>query len=307
MFGKVIGYGCVASSQHSVRDDRFLTDEEIEWRKNTKVAEEIKKLTDLFLPSDCVKIDVIGGSYRRRHQLEKCLKTMAYGDSIVISSLSSLGLNNEELLQNYKKIFERRIGLLLPDYSVRSGLSQYSTTDYSFAPISITEKDFKDLCEKLSFEKIHSKRGRKNILVSSEFSDIYWLYERYLIDPVTASKNKFFNISKNTFRRWCDEYEASDEYKDALEYHDKEFKISELPKRHGVISPPVEAIIHDVSVRRISLDDACHAHGITLNETQFKRYMLKYYCKKSGALKVTFQLRDYDLIESLQPPYTEKA
>jgi len=46
VFGKVIGYGCVASSQHSVRDDRFLSAEEIEWRKNTKAAKDIKKITD---------------------------------------------------------------------------------------------------------------------------------------------------------------------------------------------------------------------------------------------------------------------
>ncbi len=312
--GKVIGYGCVASSQHSVRDDRFLSNEEIEWRKNTKaadevkrIADEIKKLTDLFLPADCVKIDVIGGSYRRRHHLEKCLKTMKYGDSIVISSLSSLGLNSEELIKNYKKIYEKRIGLLLPDYSRDDGLSIYSTTNYGFDAITMSEEEFKDLCNMLAGEGIKSNRGRKTIKLTEEFKEIYWLYERYLIDPITAIKNKYYSISKNTFRKLADEYEASDEYKDALNYQDKTFEISSLPKRHGVISAQLEAIILDVSVRRISLDDACHAHGIILNETQFKRYMLKYYCKKSGALKVTFQLRDYDLIESLQPPYTEKA
>lgn len=61
MYGKVIGYGCVASSQHSVKDDRFLSDEEIEWRKNTKVAEEFKKLRNLFLSDNVIVIDVIGG------------------------------------------------------------------------------------------------------------------------------------------------------------------------------------------------------------------------------------------------------
>lgn len=314
MHGKVVGYGCVASSQHSVKDDRFLSNEEIEWRKNTKAASDIqkvtdaiKKLRDLFLPESSIVIDVIGGSYRRRHHLEECLKSMGYGDSIVIASINSLGLNSEELLKNYKKIFKKRIGLLLPDYSQKSGLSKYSTTDYAFSPVSISEEEFKTLCSELSMIEIKSNRGRKTIKLTEEFKEVYWLYERYLIDPVTACKNKYFNISKNTFRKLCDEYEASDEYKDALEYQDKEFKISELPKRHGVISPPVEAIIYDVSVRMIPLDDACHVHGIILNETQFKRYMLKYYCKKAGALKVTFQLRDYDLIESLQPSYTEKA
>ena len=40
---KVVGYGCVASCQHSVRDDRFLSESEIEWRKNTKAASDIQK------------------------------------------------------------------------------------------------------------------------------------------------------------------------------------------------------------------------------------------------------------------------
>lgn len=304
MYGKVIGYGCVASSLHSVKDDRFLTIEEIEWRKNTKVAEEFKKLHNLFLPKDSIVIDVIGGSYRRRHQLEKCLKTMSYGDSIVISSLSSLGLNNEELVENYIKIYKKGIGLLLPDYSHKSGLSKYSTTNYAFSPVSITEEEFDSLCSELSMTKIKSNRGRKMIHINEEFKIVYWLYERYLIDPVTACKNKYYSISKNTFRKLCDEYENSIEYNTELEYQDEKYKIAGLPKRHGVISMQLEEIITDVSVLHVSLADACAMQGISpLNELQFKRTMLKYYCKKGGALKKAFDLRDYELIESLQPNY----
>lgn len=304
MYGKVIGYGCVASSQHSVKDDRFLTDEEIEWRKNTKVAEEFEKLHNLFLPEDCILIDAIGGSYRRRHQLEKCLKTMGYGDSIVISSLSSLGLNNEELLENYKKIYKAGIGLLLPDYTRDDGLSIYSTTNYGFDAITISQEEFNNLCNMISREEIKSKRGRKMIGLSDEFKEMYWLYERYLIDPVTACKNKYYSISKNTFRKLCDEYEASAEYNNTLEYQDKKYKIAGLPKRHGVISTQLEEIITDVSVLHVSLADACAMQGISiLHELQYRRFMLKHYCKKGGALKKTFELRDYDIIESLQPKY----
>lgn len=305
---KVVGYGCVASSQHSVKDDRFLTIEEIEWRKNTKVAEEFKKLHNLFLPKDSIVIDVIGGSYRRRHQLEKCLKTMSYGDSIVISSLSSLGLNNDELLQNYRRIYKAGIGLLLPDYSQKSNLSQYSTTDYSFTPISITDEEFQSLCNRINYEEIKTKRGRKTITLTEEFKKVYWLYERYLIDPVTACKNKYFNISKNTFRKLCDEYEASDKYIDDLEEQETQQKISGLPKRHGVINAQLAEIIYDVSVLHVSLTDACAMQNIPLlNDIQFHRFMLKHYCQKGGALKKAFDLRNYELIESLQPDYDNKT
>ncbi|MBR6624127.1 MAG: hypothetical protein IKK91_09590 [Ruminococcus sp.] len=310
MHGKVVGYGCVSSCQHSVRDDRFLSESEIEWRKNTKAAEDIqkvtdamKKLRDLFLPEDVIVIDVIGGSYRRRHHLEECLKNMSYGDSIVIASINSLGLNSEELLKNYKKIFKKRIGLLLPDYSQKSGLSKYSTTDYAFSPVSISEEEFKTLCSELSMIEIKSNRGRKTIKLTEEFKEVYWFYERYLIDPVTACKNRYFNISKNTFRKLCDEYEASGKYNDDLEYQDKTHQVSRLPKRHGVINDTMENLILDVVVGRRTLENACGIYGINLSRLQYIRYNLKYYCKKGGALKKTFELRDYELIESLQPRY----
>lgn len=303
MMGKVVGYGCVASSQHSVRENRFLSEEEAEWRKNTKVAEEFKKLCDLFLPSDCVQIDVIGGTYRCRHQFEKCLKEMGFGDSIVITSLSSLGLNNKELLHNYKRIYEKRIGLLLPDYTQKSGLSRYSTTNYSFSPISISSEEFEFLCFELSSEDIKSNRGRKKVELSDEFKDIYWLYERYVIDPITACKNMFYNISKNTFRRLAEQYEASDEYNVALEYQEKLHNISRLPKRFGVINSTMEAVIYDVSILGVSFNDACKTHGVSISEIQFQRLMLKFYCPKGATLKKTFELRDFELIESLQPTY----
>lgn len=308
MYGKVIGYGCVASSQHSVREDRFLTEEEVEWRKNTKIAEEVKKLTNLFLPADCVKIDAIGGSYRRRHNLEECLKKMGYGDSIVITNISSLGLNNKELLENYRKIFEKGIGLLIPDYTIESCISPLSTTDYSFSPISISEDEFEEKCQIISCVNISTNRGRKMIKLTDEYKKIYWLYERYLIDPTTAIKNKYFDISKNTFRRLADEYETSDKYITDLEEQETQHKISGLPKRHGVINAQLAEIIYDVSVLHVSLTDACAMQNIPLlNDIQFHRFMLKHYCQKGGALKKTFELRDFDLIESLQPKYKLKT
>lgn len=302
---KVIGYGCVATSHHSVKDNRHLSDEEVAWRQQTKVAQEVKNLTDMFLSRDCVQIDIIGGSYRNRRYLKECLENMGYGDSIVISRLSSLGLNNEELVENYRRIFERGIGLLLPDYINPSGVSKYSTTDYSFAPISIEPKQFHKLCDELSFIKIKNLRGRKKIGISEEFKQIYWDYERYLIDPITACKNRFYSVSKNTFRRLCEQYENTDEYNIDLKEQDDLFVIGRLPKRHGVIAEPVRNLIIDVAEHGISFRDACFIHDVEINEIQFNRYLLKYYINKSKLMHATFQLRDFDLIESLQPDYKQ--
>lgn len=302
---KVIGYGCVATSHHSVKDNRHLSDEEVAWRQQTKVAQEIKNLTDMFLSRDCVRIDIIGGSYRNRRYLKECLENMGYGDSIVISRLSSLGLNNEELVENYRRIFERGIGLLLPDYINPSGVSKYSTTDYSFAPISITAEQFHILSDELSLIKINNLRGRKKIEITEEFKLIYWMYERYLIDPVTAFKNKYFEISKNTFRRLSEQYENSDEYNIDLEGQDSLYRIHEIPKRFGVITDSIQNLIKDVAEHGISFKDACFVHDVNLNEIQFNRYMLKYYINKSKLMHATFQLRDFDLIDSLQPDYKQ--
>lgn len=303
MMGKVVGYGCVASSQHSVRENRFLSEEEAEWRKNTKVAEEFKKLCDLFLPSDCVQIDVIGGSYRRRWHLENCLKNMGLGDSIVISSLSSLGLNNEELLENYKKIYKAGIGLLLPDYSRENGLSIYCTTNFGFDAVKMSDEEFNNLCDMLAGENIKSNRGRKTIKLSEEFKEIYWLYEKYAIDPITACKNKYFDISKNTFRKLADQYESSEDYNETLEFYETEWKISGLPKRHGVIDAITVELIRDVAERGISFETASITRGLKIHKLQFYRLLLKHYCPKGAVLKKTFELRDFDLIESLQPNY----
>ena len=303
---KVIGYGCVATSRHSVKDNRLLSDEEVSWRQQTKVAQEIKKLTDMFLPRDCVRIDIIGGSYRNRRYLKECLENMGYGDSIVVSRLSSLGLNNKELVENYRKIFECGIGLLLPDYGNPNGVSKYSTTDYSFSPILITSEEFNILCDELSFIKIESQRGRKKIEVTKEFKLIYWMYERYLIDPVTAFKNKYFEISKNTFRRLSEQYENSDEYNIALEEQDSLYKIHEIPKRFGVISPELQAMI-DAVARGASFEDARTVHRIDINLIQFMRYFAKSLMPKKLIVKITNERRDYELIESLQPSYEKPS
>ena len=301
--GKVVGYGCVASSQHSVKENRFLSEEEALWRQNTKASEEFKKLHNLFLPEDSILIDVIGGSYRRRHNLDNCLASMGYGDSIVISSLSSLGLNIKELLENYKKIYKAGIGLLLPDYSREDGVSIYSTTNFGFDAVKMSDEEFNNLCDMLAGENIKSKRGRKTIKLTEEFKEIYWLYEKYAIDPITACKNKYFDISKNTFRKLADKYEVSDDYSDALEYYEKGWKISGLPKRHGVIDEITVELIRDVDERGISFETASITRGLKIHKLQFYRLLLKHYCPKGAVLKKTFELRDFDLIESLQPNY----
>lgn len=304
--GRQIAYGCVVSGIHSTKAGDKISEADAAWRLNTKVADEIKKLKNLFIPEEIVKIDVIDSTRRHRKHLETALQTMSYGDTIIISSLNSLGINNDELVKNYKRIYDTGIGLLFPDYKNPNGLSIYATTDYSFSPLTVSKEEFDILCEKISMQAINSNRGRKMIEISEGFKTIYWYYERYLIDPVTSCKNRFYSISKNTFRRLCEEYESSIEYNSELEYQNDLYEIGRIPKRQGVITEQIENLILDVSAG-ISFKDACFIHDIQINEIQFHRYLLKYYISKSKLMHATFQLRDYELIESLQPVYDRKT
>lgn len=309
MSGSIIAYGCVTSGFHSKKAVDKISDAEAEWRLNTKVANEIKKLRNLFISDDIIQIDVIDSIRRERKYLENALKSMGYGDTIIISSLSSLGLNNEEVVKNYKRIYEKRIGLLLPNYENENGLSIFTTTDFGFSPVSIDENEFSILCKRIVFEEIKSHRGRKMVGITDEFKYVYWYYERYLIDPSTACKNRFFCISKNTFRRLCEEYEKSSEYISDLEQQDILYKVSGLPKRYGVISDDIANVVRDVAEVGILFSDACFIHDIQMSKIQFDRYLLKYYISKGKLMHSTFQLRDYELIEELQPDYdfTEKT
>lgn len=304
-FMSCIAYGCVTSGFHSTKSSEKISDAEAEWRLSTKVADEIKKLKNLFITDDIIKIDVIDSTRRHRKHLEEVLHTMSYGDTVIISSLSSLGLNNDEVVKNYKRIYKAHIGLLLPDYANANGLSIFATTDYSFSPLNTSEEEFNKLCNMLSFQIIGTNKGRKKLDVSDEFKSIYWAYEMYRIDPSTACKNKFFTVSKNTFRRLCECYENSEEYNSDLEQQDILYQVHEMPKRFGVITDSIQNLIKDVAEHGISFKDACFVHDVNLNEIQFNRYLLKYYINKSKLMHATFQLRDFDLIESLQPDYKQ--
>ncbi len=299
---KVIAYGCVVSGFRSTKSADKITKEEAEWRLHTKVADEIKKLRDLFVSEDVIRIDVIDSIRRRRKHLENAINTMGRGDTIIIASLNSLGTNNDEIVKNYKQIYNAKIGLLLPDYSNSNGLSIFATTNFNFDPIMVSEEEFPSLCKKLSFEEIKTYRGRKLIGISDEFKTIYWMYERYHIDPSTACKNRFFCISKNTFRRLCEAYENSEGYNTDLEKQESLYSIHGIPKRYGVIPAELEAMIHTVA-RGVEFEDACALHGITINLTHFMRIYAKFFMPKKIIMKITNDRRDYDLIESLQPSY----
>jgi len=303
---KVIAYGCVTSGFHSTKSADKISEDDAQWRLSTKVADEIRKLRNLFVAEDIIKIDVIDSTRRHRKHFENALKTMGHGDTIIIASLNALGTNNDEVVKNFKRIYNKKIGLLLPNYENKNGLSIFATTDFGFSPVSIGDDEFSILCNKLALEEIESYRGRKKIGISKEFKQVYWDYERYLIDPTTSCKNCFFCISKNTFRRLCEEYEKSSEYISDLEEQESLYNVHQLPKRFGKINDDMVDMINTVA-QGVSFEDACVMHHIEVNLIHFMRLFAKHLTPKKLIISLTNKHRDYELIESLQPRYDKTS
>lgn len=71
MSDSIIAYGCVTSGFHSTKSADKISVEDVEWRLTTKVADEIRKLRNLFVAEDIIKIDVIDSIRRHRKHLEE--------------------------------------------------------------------------------------------------------------------------------------------------------------------------------------------------------------------------------------------
>lgn len=237
-----VAYGCISTVKIGLKDEEAI--------KETKIYQEtVENLKRMFLPEDIIQIDIITASYRKRRKLDHILEEFGYGDTIIISDLSALGFNKKEIIDNYKKIIEKGIGLLLPDYKVENGVSIYSTTDYTFRPAEfISSVKLEDLCEKISQEKITTRQGRKknNAPLPQHFSEVYWAFENYFIDERTALSNQYFSVSKRRFYEWCELYEKSEEYPAELEKQHKEFDIGDKPKRYGKVPDNFHVLLAEI-------------------------------------------------------------
>ena len=123
---QIYGYGCVSSVTIPRTDAEAL--------KQTKAYQALKtQFNNMMLSEDCLHVDLVTASYRTRSKLKNILTSSGFGDCIVIINISALGITPGEIKENYLKIYEASIGLLIPDYSnpANDNLDPLSTCDWS--------------------------------------------------------------------------------------------------------------------------------------------------------------------------------
>ena len=158
------------------------------------------------------------------------MKNSPYNTVIIISSISALG--NIESIKKYYKIFrDEKIGIICPDNTRESGLSEYSTFDLDFQKRCDSEYNrVFGLIENLEPSDFRDNRGCKGSDFTLSFRVAFWLYETFQISEDMAKQ--MAGNSKNGFHMKADRYEQTIMYKQELESFEKHFHISKTVKRN---------------------------------------------------------------------------
>lgn len=298
--GEIYGYGCISSVK--------IKRTEPEQLKNTKAYQSLKKQFDrMMLSEDRLFIDLIIASYRVRKKLNYILSTAGFGDCIVITSILALGTSVQEITTNYKKIYEKNIGLLIPDYSKmdNDNLDPLSTCDWSMClpehlmfdgekyPDEITEK-----IKQIQKVKIKTNNGRKTKERPENFITIYWLYENYFLSKDNTYKNKLISISNKAFERLAAEYEREPSYYNDLLEQEEKYKISTKPKRYGKVPDDFPEFLELINTGTPLEEASKMMNYQTMNDINLKRYKLKYTGGKKAMAQAN-ELRKTELAISL--------
>lgn len=212
---------------------------------------------------------------------------------LIINSLSAFG--NVASIKKYYKIFrEKNIGVLFPDYTRESSLSEFSTFDFGFKPRTKSEYDRAfDLVARLEDGDLPDSRGRIGKDFSMAFRVAFWLYELFKIPEKTAVSMSGF--SKNGFHMKADNYEQTVNYKKELELFDQKYNISTLVKRNRPVPENFDKLIHWYE-KKGSLEMACiHCKVPMIFPVDYKRLVLKAEGGRKELARCT-KLYDTDLI-----------
>lgn len=216
---------------------------------------------------------------------------------LIINSLSAFG--NIESIKKYYKLFrKKKIGILFPDYTRESSLSEYSTFDFGFEPRIKSEYDRAfDLVERLEEGDLPDSRGRIGKDYSYTFRVAFWLYELFKIPEKMAVSMSGF--SKNGFHMKADTYEQTFNYKKELECFEELCSISHLVKRNRPVPDNFDKLIRWYE-KKGSLEIACiHCKVPMIFPIDYKRLILKAEGGRKELARCT-KLYDADLIERFE-------
>lgn len=277
----IIGYGCTHNNKFSVYDETAY--------KKTRV---FKQLQNLFIPDENIIIDVLTLRHTTQDKLQELLNNLAPGDCIVIPDISSLAKDIESIAKYYEEIYNKGIGLCIPDKKRADGVSALSTTDFSFDYRGCPEEDFKEKYNKLLKSKtLSSNTGRPKGQITQEFIECYWYYENYFISEEEAYDNALIKVSKVGFHNIANEYERTPEYAHAEEEQERLYGISSKPKRNGKV-PDYFKDLHSLVVNSgMSISEACHKLGQpVISEITYRRFLVKLQDGRSGMVKASMYL-----------------
>lgn len=286
------------------------------------ILDEIKRMKNMFVPispedmnpdfrtlveenmifdSDRVlQIDVITSARNGMHyKLDSIIKQAteqpyrAFDTVLIINSLSVFG--NVESIKRYYKIFRKnKIGVLFPDYTRESSLSEYSTYSFAFEPRCQSEYDRAfDLIDRLEDGDLPDNRGRIGKDYSMAFRVAFWLYELFKIPEKTAVAMSGY--SKNGFHMKADNYEQTLNYKLELEQFDQKYNISNLVKRNRPVPENFDKLIHWYE-KKGNLEMACiHCKVPMIFPIDYNRLILKSEGGRKELARCT-KLYDIDLV-----------
>ncbi len=271
-------YGCISSVKIGFKDFNAIINTKA-YQNALDAINIVNNHSKAALSESDIYIDVITASYRIRKNLNKIIEEAVSDDILIIADISELGFNVEELKDNYRKILEKKIGLLILDATSENNLSVYSTVDLDFKRIiDYDETDLNFLCEKLNDAKITTRQGRKKTIlpIPDGFKVVYWAFENFFIDEKTTLSNQYFMISKRRFYEFCERYEKSPGYFYEEEIVEHDFKISEKPKRYGAVPKYFPSLLELVE-KGSSIEVACSQLDVPpISNITFNRFLIKY-------------------------------
>ena len=220
--------------------------------------------------------------------------------------------NHKDVVLRYEMLYNKRIGILVPDPAQANGVSEISTTDYSFKNVDTSPEDFEAKKKLISELQIKKGSGLAKSEITAEFKVVYWLYEHFFISENDACHNSLFDMSKVKFHGLATDYEnslayAEDELQQISNIHlfvnnmiaevsDNEKKeilkrlsdylkekwdnentgIDEKPKRNGTVPKNFEDVRNYLINSDANLSDACAKSNCRLmSDITFARYIVK--------------------------------
>lgn len=298
----IFGYGYV-------KNNKLSTDIYSEDYKKTRVY---MQLRNMFIHEDDIYVDIITSSYKNQDKFWYLMQKMKAGDTIVLPKIDMLAEKRKDVIMRYETLYNKGIGVLVPDPTQANGVSEISTTDYSFKEVDISPEDFETKKKLISELQAKKGSGLAKSEITAEFKVIYWLYEHFFISENDACHNSLIEMSKVKFHGLATDYENSlayaedelqqvssihlfvdkmidegtdNEKKEILkrlsdylfeQWNNKDTGIAEKPKRNATIPKNFEDVRSYLINSNANLSDACAKSNCRLmSDITFARYIVK--------------------------------